>query len=104
MNDFQTSIFTIERRKPFPEAFTKFFEDLQSPVRTSRGTNCKMFNYLNYCLRYWPHRCGATGIDDYLKNIGVDITHPKDDKDLLLVLELLINLLHWAPKQDITFI
>lgn len=95
-----TSIFTIERRKDFPAAFSKFFEDLQSVVITSTGDSYKMFEYLNRCLRYWPHRCGATGIDDYLKGIGVDITNPKEDKDLLLTLELLINLLYWAPKQD----
>lgn len=100
MKDQRTSIFTIERRKNFPEAFSKFFEDLQSQVITSTGDSQKVFNYLNYCLRYWPHRCGATGIDDYLKGIGIDITKPVDDKDKLLILELLINLLHWAPKQD----
>lgn len=95
------SIFTIERRKNFPAAFSKFFEDLQSSVTTSTGDSYKMFAFLDRCLRYWPHRCGATGIDDYLKGIGVDITNPKEDKDLLLTLELLINILHWAPKQDI---
>lgn len=94
------SIFTIERRKDFPKAFAKFFEDLQSLVQTSTGSNLKMFDYLNYCIRYWPYRCGATGFDDYLKGIGIDITNSRNDKDLLLILELLINLLHWAPKQD----
>ncbi len=59
-----------------------------------------MFAYLNRCIRYWPFRCGATGIDDYLMNIDVDYTKPKGEKDLLLTLELLINLLYWAPKQD----
>jgi len=100
MKNQRPSIFTIERRKNFPEAFSKFFEDLQSLVITSTEDSHKVFDYLNYCLRYWPHRCGATGIDDYLKDIGIDITKPKEDKDLLLILELLINLLHWAPKQD----
>lgn len=95
------SIFTIERRKNFPAAFSKFFEDLQSSVTTSTGDSYKMFAFLDRSFRYWPHRCGATGIDDYLKGIGVDITNPKEDKDLLLTLELLINILHWAPKQDI---
>ncbi len=94
------SIFTIERRKDFPKSFANFFEDLQSLVHTSTGSNLKMFDYLNYCIRYWPYRCGATGIDDYLKGIGIDITNPRNDKDLYLILELLINLLHWAPIQD----
>lgn len=100
MAENAVSIFTIERRKNFPEAVSKFFEDLQSTVTTSTGDRYKMFDYLNRCLRYWPHRCGATGIDDYLKGIGVDITKPKEDKELLLAMELMINLLHWAPKQD----
>lgn len=94
------SIFTIERRKDFQEAFSKFYKDLQSQVITSTGDSHKVINYLNYCLRYWPYRCGATGIDDYLKDIGIDNTQPEDDRDKLLILELLINLLHWAPKQD----
>lgn len=94
------SIFTIERRRDFKDSFVNFFEDLNSVVSTSNGDSYKMFEYLNRCLRYWPHRCGATGIDDYLKGIGIDITNPKEDRDLLLTLELLINLLHWAPKQD----
>lgn len=94
------SIFTIERRKDFKEAFSCFFEDLSSTVNTSTGNSCKMFDFLDKCIRYWPYRCGATGINDYLKGIGVDITHPQTDKDLLLTLELIMNLLHWAPKQD----
>lgn len=96
----QLSIFTIERRKDFSEAFAKFFEDLQSPVVASTGDTFEMFKYLDRCIRYWPHRCGAIGIDDYLKGIGIDIRAPKEDKDLLLTLELLINLLYWAPRQD----
>ncbi len=94
------SIFTIERRKDFSVSFAGFFADLNSIVVTSTGVNLKVYEYLNYCIRYWPHRCGAIGIDDYLKGIGVDITDPKNDNDLLLTLELLINLLYWAPQQD----
>ena len=100
MKDKGASIFTIERRKDFSAAFAAFFKDLRSTVSTSSGDCYKMILYLDRCLRYWPHRCGATGIDDYLKGIGVDFTAPKEDKELLLILELLINLLHWAPKQD----
>lgn len=100
MKDQRTSIFTIERRKNFSESFTKFYEDLQTLVNTSSGVKYKIIDYLNYCIRYWPHRCGATGLDDYMREIGVDITHAEENKDLLLILELLINLLHWAPKQN----
>ncbi len=95
-----TSIFEIERRKDFSAEFTKFFEDLQTEVVTSTGNHYKMFGFLNRCIRFWPYRCGAVSIDDYLQDIGVDITNPRKDHDLLLAFELLINLLYWAPRQD----
>ena len=57
-----TSIFKIERRKDFPAAFTKFFEDLQTEVITSAGNNYKMFSFLDRCIRFWPYRCGAVSI------------------------------------------
>lgn len=94
------SIFECERRKDFARSFADFFEDLKTKVTTSSGVDYTVFDYLNRCVRYWPHRCGATGFDNYLKQIGVDITAPRNDRDLLLILELLINLLYWAVKQD----
>lgn len=94
-----TSIFTIERRNDFFKDFTKFFEDLQTSVVIISGKTYKMYLYLDHCIRYWPYRCGATGIDDYLKGIDVDLTASKENKDLLFALELFINLLYWAPKQ-----
>lgn len=100
MDNKRTSIFAIERRKNFPEEYKKFFEDLKTPVVTSSGNKTSVLEYMNHCIRFWPHRCGAAGLDDYLKSIGVDITNLQNDSDLLLTLELFINLLHWAPKQD----
>ena len=94
------SIFTIERRKDFNISFTTFFEDLQTEITTLTGATYKFDVYLDRCVRFWPHRCGAVSIDDYMKGIGIDITKPEKDQDLILTLELLINLLHWAPKQD----
>lgn len=96
------SIFTIERRKNFWESFTRFVEDLHlSKVTTSANAHYKMADYLDRCIRYWPHRCGAVSIENYLYDIGVNLTNPKDERDLLLILELYINLLYWAPKQDL---
>ena len=100
MKEKITSIFTIERRKDFSVSFTKFLKDLKTMVNTSAGVHCQMLTFLERCIRYWPYRCGATGIDDYLEEIGVEFTELEEDRDLLLTMELLINLLHWAPKQD----
>ena len=94
------SIFTIERRQNLKLSFDKFIQDLQSTVTTSNGKHCKMAIYLNHCIRYWPYRCGAVSIEDYLGGIDVDLGNIQSERDLLLTLELYINLLYWAPKQD----
>lgn len=94
------SIFTIERRKNFQESFEKFLDDLQKTITTSSNKCLKINDYLNYCIRYWPHRCGAISIQDYLCDIEIDISYLNNERDMLLALELYINLLHWAPKQD----
>ena len=94
------SIFEIERRKNFVEEFTKFFEDLKTEITIYSGKKYTVLEYLNHSIRYWPYRCGATSIDDYLKAIKVDITAFKNDTDFLLTMELLINLLYWAVEQD----
>lgn len=94
------SIFEFERRRDFGKSFAVFFKDLETKVTTSAGMCYTVLGYLDYCVRYWPHRCGATGLDNYLREINIDITGLKDDKERLLVLELMINLLHWATEQD----
>ena len=76
------SIFTIERRKNFWESFTRFVEDIYlSKITTSANAHYKMADYLDRCIRYWPHRCGAVSIEAYLYDIGVDLTNPEDESD-----------------------
>lgn len=94
------SIFECERRKDFAKSFTVFLGDLNTKVTTSSGKNYTILSYLDRCVRYWPHRCGAIGLASYLEQIDVEITAPNNDRDRLLILELLVNLLHWAIQQD----
>lgn len=97
----ERNIFTIERRQDFNKAFADFFEDVvNTHVVSSTGQSFKMILLLEHGIRFWPYRCSATSIDSYLKQIDVDMTNPKSDTDFLLIMELLINLLHWAPRQD----
>lgn len=98
--DSLTSIFTINRRKNFKESYDKFISDLQTVVETTTGKNYKMIDYLNYCIRYWPYRCDAISIGDYLSGMVIDTAINHEQRQLLLALELYINLLYWAPKQD----
>lgn len=101
MIDMTPSIFSIERRNDFSKDFTAFYEDLiNTEVIASSGSKVKMINYLEYCLRYWPYRRAAVNINDYLLSIEVDMRNPKTDTDLILILELLINLLHYAETMD----
>lgn len=94
------SIFTIEKRIDFNTAFADFLSDMdKSSVEVSVGNRIIVSKYLDRCMRYWPYRCGATGIEEYLKAIGIDINNPNPKEDTLLMMELFINLLHWAPEQ-----
>lgn len=95
------SIFDIERRCDLESAFAAFIADMRMVrVATLANKHYTVYTYLERCIKYWPYRCGASGIDDYLNSIGIDINTPKNEKEYLLILELLINLLYWAPEQN----
>ena len=96
------SIFDLERRKDFVTSFTSLFEELCTTDVCPEPTRLpmKMNLYMDYCIRYWPYRCGASSVPDYLDNCGIDITSPKSDVDFLWMLELYVNLLHWSQKQN----
>lgn len=97
----RNSIFSVERRVDFAKEFTAFLEDVvNTTVTTKMHGIISVIQYLERCIRYWPYRCGASSIDGYLKAISIDIKNPKCDNDLLQIMELIINLLHWAPHQD----
>lgn len=82
-----TSIFTIKRRKNFKESYDKFISDLQTVVETTTGKKYKMIDYLDYCIRYWPYRCDAISIDDYLSGMVTDTAINQEQRQLLLALE-----------------
>lgn len=94
------SIFDIERRGDFATSFADFFSDLNMSVALLDRETVNLFEYLNYCIRYWPYRYGAIGLNEYLRDIDVDIAAPKGDRDRLLTLELIVNLLYWAIEMD----
>lgn len=96
-----TSIFTIKPRQDFNGLFTSFMKNLQSTKVEVGIEEYTMFDYLNRSLRYWPHRSGAKSMTDYLEQRGVDLNEKLSGNNSLLFLELVINLLYWAPKQEI---
>lgn len=95
------SIFEIERRKSFESGYERFIADLEETQFTdSLYEDYTMAEYLDYCIRYWPYRCGAICIKDYLTDINIDSSFIETDEQRFIILELYLNLLHWAPYQD----
>ena len=59
-----------------------------------------LYNYLEYCFKNWPFRMGAFGFEDYFSQIGIDFFRTTKEDERLYILELMINLLYWAPRQE----
>ncbi len=94
------SIFAQKRTNNLRNSFTSLLDDIHSLEVSSSKGKFRMYDYLDRCLRYWPYRCGTTGIENYLKMIDVDINNTDDEMGMLNSLELIVNLLYWAPMQD----
>ena len=95
------SIFSIERRINFPEEFKKILLDLvNTNVKTSLGSKETLYEYLDYCIKYWPFRCGSLNISSYMESMNLDNFPQNTDKYNLLYCELIINLLNYAPEKD----
>ena len=96
----RNTIFALERRADFPTLYRQFLQDVKESYVDAASGKVKICNYLDRCIKHWPYRCGASRIDEYLFDIGIDFRNPKNDFELLRILELHINLLHWAPHQE----
>lgn len=96
-----SSIFTIERRISFSKEFEKISFDLTNTfVKPSSGLQMSLYHYLDYCLKYWPFRCGSLSISSYINSIKFSNNSENSDKYKLLYCELYINLLHYAPEKE----
>ena len=94
------SIFEIERRNSFLEMFNGFYKDVKDTAYPFSDLRyIAMIDYLDHCIKYWPYRGGTSSISQYLNAIGINIEESRTNMDMLLIMELLINLLHWASKQ-----
>ncbi|MBO6129723.1 MAG: hypothetical protein J6P79_12630 [Pseudobutyrivibrio sp.] len=95
----ESTIFSIARDKDLRIEFNKIRKDLATEIRV-HAKKYTIEQYLDVCIKYWPYRCGAVSVDDYLADIGIDSNRIYEEKDILIYLELLINLLYWAPEQE----
>ena len=95
------SIFTIERRLDFSKEFEKINLDITNTmVKPSSGLQISLYRYLDYCIKYWPFRCGALDISSYINSMDSVAISGNPDKFKLLICELMINLLHYAPEKE----
>ncbi|CBK75289.1 hypothetical protein CIY_27140 [Butyrivibrio fibrisolvens 16/4] len=93
------SIFSLERQNDLRIEFNKIRNDLSTKVRVD-SKQYTIEAYLDVCVKFWPYRCGAISVKDYLNDIGVDTNEITEKSDILLYLELIINLLYWAPIHE----
>ena len=90
------TIFDLERRC---DLLTEY-EQIVTDLRNTYIQNANMIFTLGLCIRTWPHRQGAISIDSYANSHGFSALDDTSEVDALYSLELLLNLLHWAPPNE----
>ena len=94
------SIFDIESRIDLENEFDNmYYEFIRTHVDTAHLGGHTVFSLMDYVIRTWPFREGATSIDSYFSRKGIDI-ESSNKKSMLYQLELWYNLLNWAIKYD----
>lgn len=92
------SIFEASRRKDFNLAFDEYMYDIAKSRMIVKGVEKPIAECIQECFRNWPYRCGKSNTEDYLNDIGVDITDLEIETDKLIVMELYINIFHWMKE------
>ena len=90
------SIFDLERRCNLLEEYNQIVIDLKSTFVDKKN----LVWVLDRCIRTWPYRQGATNIESFASSHGFSAFNDTSEADILLTLELLINLLYWAPYYE----
>ena len=96
------TIFDIERRCDLHEEYDRVITDLRTtPITSSAMKQKYLYPLLDVSIRSWPHRQGATSIDYFASSHGFMLQKESPDEHFIFQLELLVNLLHWAPKYEL---
>lgn len=94
------SIFELERRTDLNDDLENLYDEFENVIVTdSHLKRSTLYTYLDKAIRDWPFRQAATNIEGFLDQHGID-EEKEDLSTNLFILELYINLLHWAPKHD----
>lgn len=69
-------------------------------VATKNFSSLSIDKLMDKAIKEWPYREAASSVDSYLIKKGIPAT-PRDELDILYIMELWLNLLHWAPAFDL---
>ena len=95
------TIFDLERRCNLNSEYQILLSDLRETLVTSSAIRrMKLYSLLDESIKTWPYRQAAISISSYAYNHGFYIDDAQDDEELLFNIELIINLLHWAPHYE----
>lgn len=86
MNRTRKTIFDLERRINLAEEY----EDIYADISDNMG-------YVFDSIKTWPYRQATKDVWTYGETHGFSLNRMDSDEEMLYSLELILNLLHWAP-------
>lgn len=95
------SIFDLERRSDLVTDYLGLMEDMKrTTIHSNDMKDCSLYAFLNKSIQDWTYRQAASSIDMYLNSLNI---HKPGEEivDTIYALELIFNLLKWAPEYDI---
>lgn len=97
------SIFELERRSDLHSDYLKLIANLKATLIQTKSKGEKiLYRFLDECIQDWPYRQASSSMNEYLSNLGVE-RQGDEITDTIFALELLFNLLKWAPTYDSNF-
>lgn len=80
------SIFELERRTDLREEFRQLIRNKDDSLEEALAS-----------IKTWPYRQASTSVESFAEKHGFSFNTPETDEDIIYSLELMVNLLHWAP-------
>lgn len=91
------SIFDLERRSDILKDFSRLVVDMKKAIVYSNSMKKEdLYSFLDESIQDWPYRQATSSMNSYLNSLNID--KPGEEiVDTIYALELMYNLLKWAP-------
>lgn len=86
MKNARKSIFELERRTNLREEYIQLIQNKDDSLEEALAS-----------IKTWPYRQASTSVESFAEKHGFSFISPETDEDIIYSLELMVNLLHWAP-------